>query len=61
MLKKPIERLSLRRSYYYATVIAATPIMIIGLQSVGSIGVYELLLVIIFAAIGCLYISKRIN
>jgi len=61
MLKKPIERLSLRRSYYFATVIAATPIMVVGLQSVGSIGVYELLLVVVFAIIGCLYVSKRIN
>jgi len=59
--RKPLETLSLKRAYYYSTIIAAAPIMIMGLQSVGSVGFYELLLVTIFVIIGCLYISKRIN
>ena len=59
--RKPIEELTFRRSYYYSTVVASGPIMLIGLSSVGSISVYEILLVIIFIIIGCLYVSKRIN
>ena len=49
-----------RRSYYFSTVLAAAPVMILGLQSVGAIGWYEFLLVTIFVVIGCVYISKRI-
>jgi hypothetical protein len=60
-VKKPFIALSFRQSYYYSTVIAAAPIMLIGLQSVGSIGVAEFLLVIVFVFIGCLYITKRIR
>ncbi len=61
MSRKPFEILSFKRSYYYSTVLAAAPIMLVGLQSVGSIGVYEVLLIIGFEIIGCLYVSKRIN
>jgi hypothetical protein len=59
-LKKPLQPFSFRRSYYYSTVLAAAPVMLIGLQSVGSVGIYELLLVMIFEVIGCVYITKRI-
>jgi hypothetical protein len=59
--RKPIEELSFRRSYYYSTVVAAGPIMLVGLMSVGSIGIYEIILIVIFIIIGCLYVSKRIN
>ena len=60
-VKRPFPALSFKRAYYFSTVLAAAPIMLIGLQSVGSIGIYEFLLVIIFTVIGCLYISKRIQ
>jgi hypothetical protein len=59
--RKPIERLSFKRSYYYSTILASGPIMLIGLLSVGTVGIYEILLIIIFIIIGCLYVSKRIN
>lgn len=58
-VKKPYQPLSFRRSYYFSTVIATAPVMLIGLQSVGSVGIYESLLVILFVVIGCVYISKR--
>lgn len=51
--------ISFRRAYYYGTVLAAAPVMLLGLQSVGTIGWYELLLVALFAVFGCIYISKR--
>jgi len=59
--KKPIERISFKRSYYYSTIIAAVPVMLVGLQSVGAIGIYEFFLVLFFALVGCLYVSKRIH
>lgn len=59
-VKKPIEPLTFKRSYYFSTVLATTPVMLIGLQSVGSVGIYELILVALFVGIGCVYIGKRI-
>ena len=59
-VKRPLQPLSFRRSYYYSTVLAAAPVMLIGLQSVGSVGIYEFILVVLFEVIGCVYITKRI-
>ncbi|MDX2776276.1 hypothetical protein PV379_02785 [Streptomyces caniscabiei] len=47
------------RAYYFASVMALAPVMIIGMQSVGEVGVYELSLVVIFLVIACVYIAKR--
>lgn len=59
MARRPLDGLSLKRSYYYSTIIAAAPILLIAMQSVGAGGIYEFILVILFTAIGCLYVSKR--
>jgi hypothetical protein len=58
--RKPFIPLTFKVSYYYATVISAIPVLLIGLQSVGAIGIYEFLLVITFVVVGCLYVSKRV-
>lgn len=60
-VRKPLTALSFRRAYYFSTVLAAAPVMIIGLQSVRAINVYELLLVIAFEVVACLYVSRRIK
>ena len=57
--RKPIEVLSLRRAYYYSTVLAIVPVLIISLQSVGGAGPYELGLIILFVCIGLVYVTKR--
>ena len=57
--RKPLARFSLRRSYYFASILALGPVMVLGMQSVGGAGVYELVLVTIFLVIGCIYIAKR--
>ena len=59
--RRPFEPLTLKRSFYYSSVISAAPIMIVGIQSVGTVGIYELLLITIFVSIGCLYISKKVK
>lgn len=58
-VRKPMAVIPFKRAYYYSTVLAAAPVMLIGLQSVGSVGLYEFILVVIFVAIGCVYVSKR--
>jgi hypothetical protein len=57
--KKPLRPLTLRKAYYYATIVATAPVMLVGLQSVGAVGIYEVGLVILFVVIGCVYISRR--
>lgn len=59
-MRRPLRQISFRRAYYFSTVLAAAPVMLIGLQSVGAVGIYEFLLVVFFEVIGCLYIAKRI-
>ena len=59
-LRRPVRPMSFRRAYYYSTILAAAPVMLVGLQSVGAVGIYEFLLVVLFEVIGCLYITKRI-
>lgn len=58
-VKRMYQPLSLRRSYYFSSVIALAPIMIIGMQSVGEVGIYETLLIVFFTTIACVYVSKR--
>ena len=58
-VKRPFRVVSLKRSYYYASIIALAPVMLIGMQSVSGINVYDVLLVIFFVLIGVVYISRR--
>ncbi|MGH7218212.1 MAG: hypothetical protein ACREGE_02085 [Candidatus Microsaccharimonas sp.] len=60
-LKKPFRTMDFKKAYYYSTVLAAAPVMLIGLQSVQSIGLYEVILVIIFEVVACLYVSRRMR
>jgi hypothetical protein len=58
-VKKPLPQLSLNKSYYFASVISLAPVMFVAMQSVGEVGVYEVLLVTLFVVIACVYIAKR--
>ena len=58
-IRKPLTKLEFKRAYYYSTVLAAAPVMLIGLQSVYSVGIYEIILITIFEVIACLYVNKR--
>jgi hypothetical protein len=57
--KKPIHPLTLGRSYYFSSVLGLAPVMLIGMQSVAEVGVYDVLLIVLFVVIACTYISKR--
>ncbi len=57
--RRPIQPLSFRRAYYFSSVTSLAPVMIIGMQSVGEVGMYETLLIAFFTVISCVYIAKR--
>ncbi|HRF28874.1 MAG TPA: hypothetical protein PL051_04530 [Candidatus Saccharibacteria bacterium] len=59
--KRPVKPVALQKSYYYASVLALAPVMILAMKSIGSLGVYQLVLVGIFLLIGLLYVAKRMN
>lgn len=49
----------LRHAYYYASVLALAPVMLIGMKSIGRANVYEVALVVVFEVVACFYISKQ--
>lgn len=57
--RKPIEAISFRMAYYYASVLAAMPVLFAALKSVGAVSIYGFVLVFIFEIVGCLYVSKK--
>ncbi|MDB5177718.1 MAG: hypothetical protein JWO61_101 [Candidatus Saccharibacteria bacterium] len=57
--RKPLQPMSVSRAYYFSSVLSLGPVMLIGMQSVGSVGIYEFGLVTLFMVIGCVYIAKR--
>ena len=57
--RKPVLPLTLKRSYYFASVIALAPVILLGMQSVGEVGLYDLVLVVLFIGIATAYVAKR--
>lgn len=53
------ETMRLQRAYYFATIISLAPVIVISLQSVGGVGVYELGLILLLVVLGCIYVTKR--
>ena len=51
--------ITVERSYYYGSVIAFAPTILLAISSVGSLGIYEYGLVILLVTIGLFYIKKR--
>ena len=54
------EQLTLRHAYYYATVLAIAPVVLVSITSVSTVGLREIGLVVAFEIIGCIYIAKRL-
>lgn len=60
MTKKPARsHLRFREAYYYGSIAALAPVMIIAMQSVSQVGVYQFLLVVFFVIVAWVYITKR--
>ena len=45
--------------YYFSSVIALAPVILLGIQSIGGIKLFDICLVTIFEVIACLYVYKR--
>lgn len=55
--KKQIIRL--QHVYYYASVLALAPVLLVGMRSIGHTGLSDVLLVVVFEIVACFYIAKR--
>lgn len=54
-----VEKMTLQRAYYYASVLALAPVMLLGVRSIGRTGPYDVTLIMAFEFIACFYIAKR--
>ena len=45
--------------YYYASVVGLIPVTLLGMQSIGGITAWDILLLVLFLSLGCFYIHKR--
>jgi len=57
--KKADVYISFRRTYLFASVLALGPIMVIGMSSIGRMGIYEFLLITAFEAVACFYVARQ--
>ena len=58
-IRKKADHLSFRRAYIFASVIALGPVMIVGMSSIGRMGIYEFLLIMAFEAVACFYVARQ--
>lgn len=54
-----VRSLTLKEVYYYSSVFALAPVVLIGLKSVGNISLYEVVLVLLFEVLACIYVAKQ--
>lgn len=47
------------KTYYYSTVISLAPVIYVGMQSMGDVGIFEILLLGVFELLACFFIHKR--
>ena len=52
-------QLSVNKAYQFASVLSLGVMMILGMRSVGAVGLYESALVAVFMLIGCIYVYRR--
>ena len=47
------------KTYYYSTVVSLAPGIYVGMQSMGDVGIFEILLLGVFELLACFFIHKR--
>lgn len=52
--------LTARKSYFFASVLAFAPVIIVAMRSVGELSILDLGLVAMFEAIACFYVWRRV-
>jgi len=58
-LQKSRVHVGAKKSYYYGSVLAFVPMILIFMRSFGELNLLEVALAVLFAVLGCFYISKR--
>lgn len=58
-VRRPLGAITFRRSYYLSSVLALGPVMMLAMKSIGSLGMYEILLVSIFLLAAIFYVIRR--
>lgn len=58
-LKHPSKAVGSKKPYYYSSVLALGPVMLVGLHSVGGTNIYDVVLVLSFLVLGCFYVARR--
>jgi hypothetical protein len=61
LFRTPSNILTMTQSYYFGSVVALGPIMLLAMGSVAKIGVYEVGLVLVFVSISLFYVKKRLG
>lgn len=51
--------MTFREAYYFASVIALAPVLLVAMRSIGRGGVIDVVLVIAFEIVACFYVAKR--
>lgn len=45
--------------YYYASIVGLMPVILLGMQSIGGVTAWDILLLTLFLGLGCFYVHKR--
>ena len=56
-----VEDWTFMKCYLFGSIVAIGPIVILGISSLGSISIYEIILVVLFLVISCFFVSKKVN
>ncbi len=54
-----VEGVSQTKLYYYTSVLALFPVILLGMQSVGEVRLAEIGLLGLFVGLGCFFVSRR--
>lgn len=56
---KNAQAMTMKQAYYYGSVLALAPVLLVGMRSIGRGSTWDVILVMVFEIIACFYISKR--
>ncbi len=59
VLRRPLQQLRFTQAYYFASVLALLPVILLGANSVGGVSVFDAILVAVFGILGCIYVAKK--
>lgn len=57
--RQSTKQVTLIRAYYFASVLALAPVMLVGARSVGRTSTVDVMLIALFEILACFYIARR--